>query len=833
MSQIQKFIVATAFTSSSLWAQLDVNSLSTRTVRAGQTWASINTSIDELILNIEVDRGVITTTAQVAYTPSLGLVYSNCLDAACTKSGNTLVSQDSLETTASFRLEDNSAITELYLWVGREKVRGLLQPRGLASAQYESIVRRRRDPALLETWGNGNYSLKIFPNASREQRRIEIVFVTGMEEEAGRFLANIPAIARRTLNTFGQEYPVNTYPTKHIPGVTLRASAVDGNSYALNLGSLGIQYLGAKPVQVVLQNVESLDSLSISGESERHHGFATPWISAREGTGYFGLKTLLTRGTAVFESEPTDRLVVLDVDNRSNPKNLDYARKLALLSLKTYGQSPFRANLGIRTSAGISFLFPSPLTMDAANLARAVEALRSAMPASQADFSAAFSSLRRVRTSGDARAVIIYLSDEYVDYNAVMGKSYDASKWTVFNAALTQRATDAVSDLRAANLVLFGYWNLSNLGEIARQTGGYSLGYIYPNYSPVVKRSDSSTFVFDMPVLFGPGRQNWNYYYYGWGVDIADLNVTSEHGNVHDLVVLQESPAYGYYYPMIMDRPMIVRTNDVVIMAGTLAKTSDAVDVSPTSRDSLKLRISGQYDRYQNAALRITGTWGGLRFEQSLQASLPNFSRAGSGGSSLWSYQQTEAWGRDADPDDVPAFQKLATDYHVMNRQMSLLALEPGMELWDSLPNGQNQTTTGGVRIMSTASNGVSADMMMISTGYPIVSVPGYLTLDSLSLEDILLGRAPLSIQQQRIANFDFSIRQQNGSICEFYATTGSTPPQFEIMDLSGRKVARLESNRNGDTWVATWNSSGRRGGFYAIARAGERTVSRKFAVVR
>ncbi|MDQ3003608.1 MAG: hypothetical protein M3Y08_20420, partial [Fibrobacterota bacterium] len=186
-------------------ANLDMSTFSTQTVKQNQTWAVIDTKVETLDLKVEVNNGVVTTTATFAYTPGPG--YSQwrgcvqdpckgdtCLPPTCDTTQETGSLLDSLETSAWFNLKDNAAITDMYLWVGDVKVKANLQERALASAQYEDIVKRRKDPALIETWGGGSYSLRIFPNQSKQTRKIEIQFVQGMGNNGDAFNATLPII---------------------------------------------------------------------------------------------------------------------------------------------------------------------------------------------------------------------------------------------------------------------------------------------------------------------------------------------------------------------------------------------------------------------------------------------------------------------------------------------------------------------------------------------------------------------------------------------------------------------------------------------------------------
>ncbi len=186
-------------------AQIDLRNLRTQSVKQNQPWAQIETRIIDIAAEVEIDHGVITSRVTIEYMPETTsyTIREDCTDIMCEDASGKICKRtcttktvqtkmDSLETTAYFQLPDNTVITDMYLWVGDEKVNADLQDRALASAQYESIVQRRLDPALIETWGNGSYSLRIFPNESGVSRKIQIEFVTGMETQNGVLQGTLP-----------------------------------------------------------------------------------------------------------------------------------------------------------------------------------------------------------------------------------------------------------------------------------------------------------------------------------------------------------------------------------------------------------------------------------------------------------------------------------------------------------------------------------------------------------------------------------------------------------------------------------------------------------------
>ncbi|MEW6203240.1 MAG: VIT domain-containing protein, partial [bacterium] len=75
-----------------------------------------------------------------------------------------------------FPLPKGSAISEFSMYVGGEKVKGELLDSNEARRIYEDIVRRRRDPALLEYADRGLFRARIFPIAPREEKKVTLKY---------------------------------------------------------------------------------------------------------------------------------------------------------------------------------------------------------------------------------------------------------------------------------------------------------------------------------------------------------------------------------------------------------------------------------------------------------------------------------------------------------------------------------------------------------------------------------------------------------------------------------------------------------------------------------
>jgi Ca-activated chloride channel family protein len=90
-----------------------------------------------------------------------------------------------VEGTYIFPLPEDAAISSFDMWVDGQKLEGKLLGREEARAIYEDIVRRQRDPALLEYVGRGAFQARIFPIPPGGERRIELTYSQALVQDNG------------------------------------------------------------------------------------------------------------------------------------------------------------------------------------------------------------------------------------------------------------------------------------------------------------------------------------------------------------------------------------------------------------------------------------------------------------------------------------------------------------------------------------------------------------------------------------------------------------------------------------------------------------------------
>jgi Ca-activated chloride channel family protein len=90
-----------------------------------------------------------------------------------------------LEGTYFFPIPDNASIVEFSIWENGKKLTGEVRTREEARRIYDEIVRRQRDPGLLEYAGKDLFQASIFPIPPNSDKKLELVYSQILKAESG------------------------------------------------------------------------------------------------------------------------------------------------------------------------------------------------------------------------------------------------------------------------------------------------------------------------------------------------------------------------------------------------------------------------------------------------------------------------------------------------------------------------------------------------------------------------------------------------------------------------------------------------------------------------
>ncbi len=110
-----------------------------------------------------------------------------------------------IEGTFIFPIPEDASISKFSMFLGGEEIRGRVLDREEARRIYEEIVRRKRDPALLEYFKDGMFKARVYPIPAHGKARIKLEYSEVLKLNAGicgyRYTLNTEKFSRDPLKS--------------------------------------------------------------------------------------------------------------------------------------------------------------------------------------------------------------------------------------------------------------------------------------------------------------------------------------------------------------------------------------------------------------------------------------------------------------------------------------------------------------------------------------------------------------------------------------------------------------------------------------------------------
>ncbi|MEK6282066.1 MAG: VIT and VWA domain-containing protein [Acidobacteriota bacterium] len=108
-----------------------------------------------------------------------------------------------MEGTYFFPIPEEASITEFAIWDGDRRLVGEVRSREEARRIYDEIVRRQRDPGLLEYAGKNLFQASIFPIPARSDKKLELTYTQVLQAESGTVAYRYPLGTGRQMTEIG------------------------------------------------------------------------------------------------------------------------------------------------------------------------------------------------------------------------------------------------------------------------------------------------------------------------------------------------------------------------------------------------------------------------------------------------------------------------------------------------------------------------------------------------------------------------------------------------------------------------------------------------------
>ncbi len=108
-----------------------------------------------------------------------------------------------LEGTYLFPIPESASIVEFAIWDGNNRLVGEVRSREEARQIYDEIVRRQRDPGLLEYAGKDLFQASIFPIPPHSDKKLELTYTQVLQAESGTVAYRYPLGTGRNIVSIG------------------------------------------------------------------------------------------------------------------------------------------------------------------------------------------------------------------------------------------------------------------------------------------------------------------------------------------------------------------------------------------------------------------------------------------------------------------------------------------------------------------------------------------------------------------------------------------------------------------------------------------------------
>src|SRR5437660_6278034 len=108
-----------------------------------------------------------------------------------------------LEGTYLFPIPESASVAEFAIWDGDRRLVGEVRSRAEARRIYDEIVRRQRDPGLLEYAGKNLFQANIFPIPPHSDKKLELTYSQVLRAESGTVAYRYPLGTGRQVAEIG------------------------------------------------------------------------------------------------------------------------------------------------------------------------------------------------------------------------------------------------------------------------------------------------------------------------------------------------------------------------------------------------------------------------------------------------------------------------------------------------------------------------------------------------------------------------------------------------------------------------------------------------------
>ncbi|MGB7926338.1 MAG: VIT and VWA domain-containing protein, partial [Pyrinomonadaceae bacterium] len=385
-----------------------------------------------------------------------------------------------LEGTYFFPIPEAASITEFAIWDGPRRLVGEVRSREEARRIYDEIVRRQRDPGLLEYAGKDLFQASIFPIPARSDKKLELTYTQVLNAESG---------------TVSYRYPLGTgRNVAQITGTVSGRVEIEGKDPVRNIYSpshqIDLAHHGSRSARISFESGrgKELQDFQLFYTLSRED-FGLSLMTHREPgrDGYYLLMLSPKEDWAEQDYTPKDIIFVLDTSgSMAEEGKMEKARSALLFGIRSLRPED---RFNVISFAGEERLMEEGLIRaDEAGRARGEKFVKALRPTGGTNINGALLASLKQFDRSERSKMLVFMTDGLP---------------TVGETNIT-RIVENVTDARVPGLRLFTFGvgydvNTALLDKIAAENNG-TADYVEPKEDLEIKVSNFFTKV-NYPVL--------------------------------------------------------------------------------------------------------------------------------------------------------------------------------------------------------------------------------------------------------------------------------------------------------------------------------------------
>jgi Ca-activated chloride channel family protein len=313
-------------------------------------------------------------------------------------------SDATLEGTYFFPIPETASVSEFAIWDGERRLVGEVRSREEARRIYDQIVRKQRDPGLLEYAGKDLFQASIFPIPPHADKKLELTYTQVLRAESG---------------TVSYRYPLGTNHNLVSIGSVSGTLEIEGNKPLRNIysPSHAVDVRPARGGQSARVTFESAGAGRAAQDFQLFYtlsseDFGLSLLTHREPgkDGYFLLMISPKDNWAESEYTAKDIVFVIDTSgSMAEEGKMEKARAAMLFGVKTLRAAD---RFNVISFAGEEHLMESGLIQaDERGRARGVEFIQKLQPTGGTNINGAVQAGLKQFDSSDRPKMLIFMTD--------------------------------------------------------------------------------------------------------------------------------------------------------------------------------------------------------------------------------------------------------------------------------------------------------------------------------------------------------------------------------------------------------------------------------------